>query len=164
MGLRMITGIVSADDYVEAYRLHRRSVASAMTWIMGGAILFGIALTIFGKSFLGVIIVFGGIGGLIGEKIHAGLYLPNRARKHYSQFKGIDTPITYRWDSGRLSVQSERGGGDRDWETIHKLNENDRLFLLCLTDVLFEIIPKAWFISQEQMSEFRRYVRKSEGV
>ena len=159
----MITGVVSADDYVEASRLHRRSVALAMVWIMGSAILLGTVFTIFAENSLGVIIVLGGIGGLIGEKIQTGLYLPNRARKHYSQFKGIDTPIIYRWNSAKLSVQSERGGGERGWESIHKVKENDRLFLLYTTDALFEIVPKAWFISQEQMSEFRGYVRKSEG-
>ncbi len=151
----MISGVVTEKDYIDAHILHRRPVAVAVNWTMAAILLVGVLLLLFGIRMWGLMLSIGGIGGFIGEAIQAHLYLPAKVRKLYAQFKGIDTPVTYRWDTSTLTVQSERGGGDRKWGDFLKVKENDRLFLLYSTDLLFEIVPKVWFANPEQMAEFR---------
>jgi hypothetical protein len=151
----MISGVVTEQDYVDAHVLHRRPVAVAVNWTMAVILVVGLILLLFGIRMWGLMLSIGGIGGFIGEAIQAHLYIPAKVKKLYAQFKGIDTPITYRWNSSALTVQSERGGGERKWSDFLKLKENDRLFLLYSTDLLFEIVPKTWFANPAQMDEFR---------
>ncbi|HEV2612568.1 MAG TPA: YcxB family protein [Noviherbaspirillum sp.] len=155
----MITGVVSEKNYLDAYRLHRRPVAIAVNWTAGLVAMLGFVLTVLGVKPWGIVLAFGGIGGLIGEAIQSYLYLPRKVRKLYSQYKGIDAPITYRWDSKRFSVHSDRGNGDRNWESLVKVRENNELFLLYTTDALFEVVPKAWFNSTAQATEFYHYAQ-----
>jgi hypothetical protein len=151
----MVSGVVSEQDYVDAHGLHRRPVAIAVNGTMAAILVVGVALLLAGAKQWGLILWIGGIGGFIGEAIQARLYLPARVRKLYSQFRGIDAPVTYRWNSSTLSVQSRRGAGERAWSDILKVREDDRLFLLYATDHLFEVVPKAWFASPDQVAEFR---------
>ena len=160
---RMITGVVSAEDFVEAQRVHRRGIAVAMNWVMGGLAAFGVALAIFGIKPWGLILILAGIGGAIGEAIQARLYIPAKSRKHYSQFKGVEAPITYRWDTEKFSVRSDRGSGERRWRDLHRVRESERVFLLYTTDVLFEVVPKRWFQSEAQAAEFGRLAKGSPG-
>ena len=71
--------------------------------------------------------------------------------------QGIETPITYNWDAETVSVQSSRGTGQRRWNDLRKVKENDRLVLLYTTDVLFEVVPKGWFSNAAQLDQFRAY-------
>ena len=151
----MISGVVTEQDYIDAHALHRRPVAVAVNSTMAVILLIGVALLFFGIRMWGLMLSIGGIGGFIGEAVQAHLYLPAKVRKLYAQFKGIDAPVTYRWNASTLTVQSARGGGDRNWSDFLKVRENHRLFLLYSTDLLFEIVPKAWFANPEQMAEFR---------
>jgi len=155
----MITGVVSEADYVGAYTLHRRSVAVAINWVLGTIAAAGLLLAIFGVKPWGLFLFLGGVGGLIGEAVQAHLYVPKQARKFYSQFKGIDAPITYRWNAEKLSVHSDRGNGERNWRDLLKVKEDDRLLLLYTTDALFEVVPKGWFQTPAQLSEFQSYAR-----
>ena len=150
----MITGVVSEQDYVEAQRVHRQPLATKFNWALGVVTLGGLALIVLGIKPWGLMATIGGICGFIGEAIQAKVYVPAIARKHYHQFKGIETPITYRWDTDGLSVQSDRGAGERKWKDFLKVRESDQVFLLYTTDVLFEVVPKRWFGSPEQALEF----------
>jgi YcxB-like protein len=156
----MITGVVSEQEYVEAHTLHRRSIAVATNCVMVAILGVGVVLASFGVRPWGLILILGGIGGLLGEAAQARLYLPGKVRKLYAQFKGIEAPITYRWGASTFEVKSERGGGTRNWTDLHKIKENDELFLLYSTDALFEVVPKKWFESTAQMSEFRRLAKR----
>jgi hypothetical protein len=150
----MITGVVSEQDYVEAQRVHRQRLAAQLNWSLAVVAACGVALAVAGVKPWGLIAAIAGLGGLIGEAIQARLYIPAQARKHYHQFKGIEAPITYRWNSETISVQSERGAGERKWNDILKVRESEHVFLLYTTDVLFEVVPKRWFENAEQALEF----------
>ena len=58
-----------------------------------------------------------------------------------------------------LSVHSDRGNGERNWRDLLKVKEDDRLLLLYTTDALFEVVPKGWFQTPAQLSEFQSYAR-----
>ena len=156
----MITGVVSEQEYVEAHGLNRRPVAVAMNWAMVAVLIVGVVLAALGVRLWSYVLIFGGIGGLLGEAAQARLYLPAKVRKLYAQFKGVDSPTTYTWDNSIFEVKSERGGGGRNWTDLHKVGENDALILLYTTDHLFEIVPKRWFANTAQVSEFVRLAKR----
>lgn len=156
----MITGVVSEQEYVEGHSFHRRPVAVAMNWVMVFIFGVGLVLAFLGGGRWGYILIIGGLGGLLGEAVQARVYLPGRVRKLYAQFKGVDSPTTYTWDHSIFEIKSERGGVKRNWTDLHKVKENEDLFLLYTTDHLFEIVPKRWFANTEEVSEFRRYAKR----
>ena len=155
----MITGTVSAQDYVEAQAVHRRTVAIWVNSVLGAIGVTGLVLLSIGVKPWGLILLMGGLCGFLGEAIQARVYIPSQARKHFLQFKGIEAPITYDWNSEKFSVRSDRGNADRNWGDILKVREGDGLILLYTTDVLFEIVPKRWFATPAQMDEFRTLAR-----
>ena len=156
----MITGIVSEQEYVAAHSLHRRPVAVAVNGFMVALLAIGLVLAAIGVGMLSYVLIFGGIGGLLGEAAQARLYLPAKVRKLYAQFKGVDAPTTYTWDDSTLEVKSERGAGRRNWTDLHKVGESGELILLYTTDHLFEIVPKRWFADTAQMTEFIRLAKR----
>jgi hypothetical protein len=48
------------------------------------------------------------------------------------------------------------GQASRPWLDYVKSKEDNQVFLLYHSDVMFEIIPKSWFRSSEQVEAFRR--------
>ena len=155
----MITGIVSQYDYLAAHLLHRRKAAIVMQWLMVPVGLIGLFTILAGNWKWGGIILCGGIGGLVGELVQTRVFLPRKVKKLYAQYKGIASPITFEWDATRLIGRSEKGRGERQWKDYAKVKEDDRVFLLYITDHLFEVVPKGWFSEPDKLQEFRTYAQ-----
>lgn len=154
----MITGQVSEKDYISAHRLHRGRMAAALYRAMLVAVAAGLALAFTVSQKWGMVLLFGGIGGLFGEFAQDRIYLPARLRRLYAQVKGrVD--VSYSWNDELLFVTSERGNGQRAWNDFLKARENVDVILLYVNDALFEIVSKRWFRDAGDLQDFRRHLR-----
>ena len=157
----MITGSISASDYLNAQRLHREKSVRWCYAATGTAVAVGVALYFFYQQKLGFIVGCAGIGGVIGELVISSLYLPWKIRRLHVQQKDLASPFTYTWDSEFLEAKGVSGQSKRQWSNYAKCKENEKLFLLYHSDVLFEVFPKNWFQDQTKIAEFRSLANRA---
>lgn len=153
VAIPMITGCVSEAEFIEAHRLHRRRFAVGVNAAMACLAVAGVSMFLAVSRKWGVMLVFGAIGGIIGEMVLR-LYLRRRLRKLYAQLSGR-TDVSYSWTAETLSIRSEYGHAERPWSVFVKAKENEQVLLMYLNDALFEIIAKRWFPSPEALEDFR---------
>jgi hypothetical protein len=152
----MIHGKISVNDYLIAQRLHRRSVAKWVNIATAALAACGLAMLLAGANRLGLIVLFGGVGGLVGEGFVANIQLPRRVAKLHAQQKDFAEQVTYSWDGQYIEAQSQTGSARRPWTHYAKVKEDEHIFLLYHSDNIFEMLPKSWFPSQELINEFRK--------
>lgn len=151
----MISGAISSQHYLAALRLHRQRAVKRQLLVLAAFALAGAIVAAAGYRFMGFILVGAGVGGFIGESIQSRFVLSRRAEKIYGQQVSLRATYTYFWDKDGISVASETAQAKRPWSDYIKTLENDHLLLLYHSDIMFEIFPKSWFVSQEQADEFR---------
>lgn len=151
----MISGAISANDFLSAQRLHRQPMVRRQLIVLAALVLIGLLIVWAGYFFSGIIIFGAGIGGLIGELVLSRFLLPRRHLRIYHQQASLRSHYTYSWDTESISVVSDTGQAKRLWSDYVKRRENDQMFLLYHSDVMFEIFPKSWFLSLEQVEAFR---------
>ena len=151
----MISGTISPENYLSAQHLHRRKTVQRNIAIAASMIAAGIAFLFFSQLIIGVGLIGGGIGCGIGELILAKVVLPRKARRTFSQQKDLAEVFTYSWNSEFIVARSAIGESKRPWKNYSKYAENAHIFLLYHADNLFEMFPKTWFQSQEQLDDFR---------
>jgi hypothetical protein len=153
----VITVSITLDDYISAHRIHHSRMRTAMYVASGIVVAVGAAGAALGIKTWPLIAICGGVGGVLGQWWEDRIGLPNKVRKLYDQFKGITEPATISWDSEWIEGRGERGHGKRKWKEYLRLKENDDVFLLYVTDQLWDAVPKRCFANQAQIEEFRRY-------
>src|SRR5205823_14599333 len=97
----MITGQVTEQEYISAHQLHRRRLVSVLNRAMVVAVLAGLLLTVAVSRRWGMVLVFGGLGGLFGEFVQGRVFLPSKLRRLYAQVRGR-TDVSYAWDDEHL--------------------------------------------------------------
>ena len=98
----------------------------------------------------------GVIGGVIGAICVRYLYLPRKHRRVFRQQTSLHLPFRFSWSAEEILSENERGSSNTKWSEIIKWKENNRLFLLYISDVMFLIIPKRAFADQGELSRFRQ--------
>ena len=152
----MISGTISLEEHLAAIRLHRRTSTRWTGVFVGVVFVVGLAMWVAGETKLGYIVLGGSAGGMIGALFVMQVYWPWHVRRVHRQHKVLSFPITYLWDESHLETRNARGQSRAPWTDLLKVRENERLFLLYVTDHLFEVVPKHWFQSKAQIDEFRR--------
>lgn len=152
----MITGSISINDYLQAQRLHRRSVAKWLNIAAVVTTVCGVVMLTAGARPFGLMVLFAGAGALIFEYLCAYVYLPRKVAKTLTQQKDLAGQFTYSWSAEHIESQSNIGSSRRPWNHYIKVKEDEHIFLLYHTDNLFEMLPKPWFRSAEAIHEFRR--------
>ncbi|MDH5821984.1 YcxB family protein [Luteimonas sp. RD2P54] len=158
----MITAAISSEDHLAALRLHRKRAVRRLLLVLAALAAAGAIAIAIGHVLIGAIGIGAGVGGLIGEFVQSRFALPRRARKIYQQQASLRATYTYSWDADGLSASSEAGHVRRRWPDYIKLLESDRLFLLYHSDIMFEIFPKSWFRTPEQIDEFRTLASRAD--
>ena len=153
----MITVSVTLDDYISAHCIHHARMRKAMYVASVIVVAIGTTGAALDAKTWPIIAICGGIGGILGQWWEDRLGLPNKVRKLYNQFKGISEPATISWDAEYIEGKGEHGYGKRRWKDNIRLKENDEVFLLYVTDQLWEAVPKRCFANQAQIDEFRKY-------
>lgn len=124
--------------------------------VLLGCAVIGAAALALGHHFPGIVLICGGVGGVAGAFAQSRLALPRQIARIHRQQASLHAHYTYSWDDEWLRVSSDHVQAKRRWSDYRKLRENEDLFLLYHSDVMFEVFPKAWFNGQAQMDEFRR--------
>lgn len=154
-----ISGKLSADDYVRAQYLHIRPRLAFK--VVGALLIAAFVWTVWisftgGSSDLpswpGFVVVAASIYLLAFFFI----YIPWRSRRTYGQQKSLRRESRMKVSESGIQVENEVGQATVPWTDYAKWKENDRLFLLYLSDPVFHLVPKRFFSNVEDVSDFRQ--------
>lgn len=121
---------LDADDFVSAQALH-------CSWTRKAILTHGVA-----------------VGAGVVREFNRRFILPRRARKLFAQQKNLQRPLRFGWDEQGLAWVNESGSGKTAWSDYLKWRENDRVFLLYLSDAMFQMLPKRAFADSERLHSF----------
>lgn len=155
----MISGIISADDHLAAQRLHTRHQLRRVLSVMAAMLLVGLVLLfLLGTEtrVFGVLLIAAVGGGLIGLGVTRAWILPRKVRRLHAQQATLRHVVTYAWDETDIQVSWSGGQSRRPWSDFVRFRENAQVLLLYHNDMLFEVVPVAWFADAAQRDEFRR--------
>lgn len=151
---------LTADDYLSASKLHselnwKQSIIFSAMIVVGMAAYFlplhGLAPSLVSGALIG-----GVIGGLGARFILLHLVMPRRARRIFAQQKSLHGEIDYQWDDDALTIKTERAQARMLWSDYIKWRENERLFVLYQSDIVFNLVPKRLFSDASQRDDFHR--------
>jgi len=160
----MIKGIFSPNDLVSAAWVHMRP--------RRGFAIAGILIVVLG--FVALWVMFFGPGasapelswarwGLVGSYVYLFAWLaigiPYKSRRSYKQRKDLQRECTFAATDAGLSSSNQNAQGVKPWEDYLKWKEGKLVFLVYLSDNMFQIIPKRFFDSAEEINAFRQIVR-----
>lgn len=157
----MITASLTVEDYIAAHRLFYRRVRTQFYRASALTLFIGLLFALKESGNWPQIVIWAGVGGLIGNWWEDRFGLPQKVEKLYGQFKGISEPLTFSWDSEHIEGQSTEGHGKRKWTDYVRFREDETVFLLYITDHLWHVYPKRWFGNPSQLEEFRKYAMKA---
>ena len=115
----------------------------------GGAHIPETALNFMGIWFLFV------VGILVGIRF----LLPWRSRRIFKQQKGLQRPHTITWNDDCMTYESEQATARTPWTDFILWRENDVLFMLYFSEVMFRMIPKRAFLGDDSVTSFRELLR-----
>ena len=159
----MIIAKLEELDYLNAQTLHHR-------WSRQKAIVVILLVIIAGVLgwvlwFQGARPITGGIiGGLIGGAIAALIvryvYVPWKARRVFRQQKSLHHEFTLSWNADGVHSKNANGEYSSGWSDFIRWKENECLFLLYLSDLMFYMVPKRAFSGDAELEDFRGHLVK----
>ena len=78
-----------------------------------------------------------------------------RAVRTYGQLRAFHRELRLEPTDAGIFSESETGHGTTPWSDFLKWKEGGSLFLLYISDDIFQIVPKRFFSSEADISEFR---------
>jgi hypothetical protein len=160
----MVIAKLEEQDYLSAQALHRRwtkrKAMIALLALVGAGILSAILW------YLGIWVVAGGligglVGGAIGDSIVRYGYMPWKTKRVFRQQKSLQHEFVLSWTADGVHTKNAKGEYSSAWSDFVGWRENDRLFLLYISDIMFYMIPKRAFSSELLLGEFRAHLTKS---
>lgn len=164
-------GRLDAADFIAAQRLHlsaanRRFIKIDIALIALGATIIiaarleAIELITTAYVSLGWMLFGSGIGLILLQWSASRMLQPRAWRRIFAQQKAMHEEFTYRADDSGLYVSTPLGQAHRPWANFLRYRENDDLFLLYHSDVMFELLPKRWFADDTALNAFRTEVAR----
>lgn len=153
-----VTGKLLSSDYVAAQYLHLRPRLAFK--ILGSliilAMLWAIWYTISKAGLSGLELMdylfFGAIIYLLFFFIW---FIPWKGRKIYRQQKSLQRESRHRFNDAGLEAENELGHATIPWTDYVKWKENDKIFLLYVSDPMFHMIPKRLFSDPRDVENLR---------
>lgn len=68
---------------------------------------------------------------------------PNRARRHYRQYKGIQEPIAAELTEAGIKFSNSDGEAILPWSKVFQWRQNDQFILIYGMPILYYIVPKS---------------------
>ena len=160
--VEIIRGQLEEADYVAAQRLYRRpsrfwqvfGVVFAVVMV-AGAVVAAKAGDKWVFYFFLMVLAGSAIGGLAGHY----LWLPWQARRVFRQQKSLQRPFEISWDDKGIYARDDHGEYKHFWADFMRWNEDSRLFVLSLSEVMFLMVPKRAFSDERLLNLFREQVR-----
>ena len=147
-------GTFTASDLVAAQWLH---VRPRPAYALVGIAILGTAIFATWHSFskpnpgsnawllLGSVVLIGA----------SALWTWHRTTRTFRQRKDLQRAIRFETTDSGLITENETGRGTTPWSDFLRWKENERLFLLYLSDDMFHIVPKSFFGAKDDVPEFR---------
>jgi YcxB-like protein len=160
----MITATLEELDYLNAQSLHRRwsqqkTIVVIFLAIFAGAL--GCVLWYQGAVPIAGGIVGGLIGGIAGGSIVRYVYVPRKARKVFRQQKSFQREFSLSWNNDGVRSKDANGEYSTGWSDFIRWKENERLFLLYVSDIQFYMVPKRAFNGEVELRDFRDHLVRS---
>jgi hypothetical protein len=154
----MITAQLDESDFVSAQSLHRRwsrrkTLVAILVVLIAGAL--GLYLLCQGMYSAGCGMIGGVIGGAIGGSVVRYLYVPWKARRVFRQQKSLQREFELYWSDEGMRVKDTNGEYSSAWSDFVRWKEDDRLFLVYLSDIAFYMVPKRAFPASSEVQGFR---------
>lgn len=134
MVLLGLTVFVMAAQFIA----HRPSLTDPGTWIMPGILAY-FAFTAF-------------------------VWVPGRVRRSYSQRKDFQHEISMVVTSAGIEARTVQGYGVKPWSDFLKWKEGKSVFLLYLSDHMYQVVPKRFFAGRADIDAFRNVISESIGA
>ena len=87
-----------------------------------------------------------------------GVGIPWRCRRTWRQRKDLQRACWFVASSAGLRSASESVQADKPWSDFLKWKEGRHVFLLYMSDHMYQAIPKRFFSSQDELVAFREFV------
>lgn len=87
------------------------------------------------------------------------VWLPLKMRKSYRQRKDLQKPLIYIPADASLRVETEGAAGEKPWPDYLKWKEGKSVLLLYFSDDMYQIIPKHFFASDDDLVKFTDLLR-----
>lgn len=171
----MLTIQLTESDYLDAQALHMKSSRrrAMLFWsVILGFALAGIWVLIYGRGSLSNPQLAGVLGGTIGGVVGGilttlavrHLYLPRGYRRVFRQQKSLQLPFHLSWSDDGFVSENEQGSLKTRWSDIVNWKENEQLFVLYVSDLMFHILPKRAFPDEHTISAFRGRLARTTAV
>jgi len=89
------------------------------------------------------------------------IWTPRKIRQSYCQRKDLHHDISMVVTNAGVASHTERGNSMKPWSDYLKWKEGKSVFLLYLSDQMFQMVPKRFFATHEDIDAFRSMVRHS---
>ena len=163
----MIVAKLEELDYLGAQALHRRwskRKTIVVLLLTVGAGVLGVVLWCQGAWSIAGGIIGGLVGGAIGGSVVRYGYIPWKAKRVFRQQKSLQRQFNLSWNADGVHVKDANGEYSSAWTDFVRWKEDDRLFLLYISDVMFYMIPKHAFPSESLLDEFRTHLARGVDV
>ena len=159
-----LKGRIAVEDLMTAQWVHVRPRRS---FAVVGILLLGLAVFFVAKSFVEhrqsltdpmswIFPVF-----LVYVAFITFIWVPRKVRRTYAQRKDLHHDISMVVTNSGIASQTERGNSTKPWSDYLKWKEDKNIFLLYLSDQMFQMVPKRFFATHEDIDAFRSMVRHS---
>ena len=158
--------MIAVEDLMAAHWVHvrpRRSLAVVGILLLG-LVVFAMADSFFGRRQSWTDPMNWILPGILAYlAFNVFVWVPRRVRRSYSQRKDLHHDISMVVTSAGIASRSEQGNSMKPWSDYLKWKEGKSVFLLYLSDQMFQMVPKRFFAAQEDIDAFRSVVRQSIG-
>lgn len=151
---------LTPEDYIQAVFLHMRP-RPVLKWI--GYFLLLLTVVVLAMSFYLAIARQDSLAlplFLLGVLVYLAFIflflLPRRLRKIFRQQKSLHSPHSFAPTDEAVLIKSAVGDQKLTWDYFRKWKEGKNLFTIYQSDAVFNIIPKRFFVSAEDMAQFRQ--------
>lgn len=85
-----------------------------------------------------------------------GIY--RQTKRNFTSTSTLHEPIVYTFTDAGIHIKGRTFESDLNWEAVHKVKENKKLFLFYQNNLAANLVPKSAFSSNEQMSTLRELI------
>lgn len=165
-GWMRITGRVEQNDLLIAQWVHVRP----RTWIAVAGLIVLILLAWSGWIFLthrprnDSAMDWYALVGVVYIFVFLPLWVAYRVRRTYRQRKDLHLSFSITPSNEGMLFETEQGHATKPWSDYLKWKEGGSLFLLYLSDSMFQMVPKRLFTSPADVDAFRRMLKEKVGA
>lgn len=99
-------------------------------------------------------------GGLLYLGLTFGVGIPYKCRRAYKQRKDLQRLCNYSASDAGLAFSSEGVAGTKPWTDYLKWKEGSKVFLIYMSDQLYQVMPKRFFSSESDVDAFRELLSR----